>query len=112
MKLSYQIKKLRKERGLTQAQLAKKVGCSSWTISAWECDLRSPNPTQRKKLCEVFGITESELHGGISLQDKHLNYLFVEISKRDGKSQRVIKCILEKTLRLPLARVEALNLFI
>lgn len=58
------IRQLREEKNLLQKEFAKKLGVSKPTISAWEQGTRSPNSTQRKKICEVFGITESELFSG------------------------------------------------
>jgi len=55
------IKQLRGEKRLFQKEFAIKIGVSKPTVSAWERGTRSPNSTQRKKICEVFSITESEL---------------------------------------------------
>lgn len=61
MLLKDRIRQLREEKNLLQKELAKKIGVSKPTVSAWEQGTRSPNSTQRKKLCSIFGITESEL---------------------------------------------------
>lgn len=58
------IRQLRENQCLLQKELAQKIGVSKPTISAWEQGSRSPNPSQRKKLCEFFKISEAELFGG------------------------------------------------
>lgn len=55
------IKYLRKERGLTQKQLADRLDIAERTVSHWEQNLRQPNSTQRKKLANFFNCAESDL---------------------------------------------------
>lgn len=66
------IKRLREKTGLLQKEFAKKIEVSKPTISAWEQGTRTPSASQRKKLCEYFGISEAELFGA---QPKDNNYL-------------------------------------
>ena len=40
----YQLRQLREKAGLTQAQLAKILGCSPPRISEWERGVRTPKP--------------------------------------------------------------------
>jgi len=63
MELKNHIRDLRNQYNLTQEELSKKINCSKGTITSWEQGIRTPNATQRKKLCQVFGITEAELFG-------------------------------------------------
>lgn len=62
--LKDRIKELREKKGLLQKEFARKIGVSTPTISAWEQGSRFPNSTQRKKICEFFGITEADLFAG------------------------------------------------
>lgn len=55
--------RLRKERGLTKSKLAKKLGWSYNTITSWERGERMPYQYAIEDLCEVFGVTETELLG-------------------------------------------------
>lgn len=48
------IKKLRKEKGMTQVDLALKVGVSVNTIRNWEYKVSEPTPENEKKLREVL----------------------------------------------------------
>jgi SOS-response transcriptional repressor LexA len=64
MTIANRIKDLRESRNWTQKELAAKIGGIGYTaICNWEKGSNGPNPTQRKKLCEVFGITLDELYG-------------------------------------------------
>lgn len=57
------IKHLRELKGWEQKELAAKLGVAQSTVATWETNKNGPNPTQRKKLCEVFGISLDELYG-------------------------------------------------
>jgi len=65
MTISERIKQLREQKNIQQKKLALLIGVNQATISYWESGRQEPNPTQRKKLCEVLGITEAELFGEI-----------------------------------------------
>ncbi|RJO64195.1 MAG: LexA family transcriptional regulator [Candidatus Omnitrophota bacterium] len=63
MLLKDRIRQLREDKKLLQKEFAKKLGVSKPTVSAWEQGSRYPNSTQRKKICEFFGISEAMLFG-------------------------------------------------
>ncbi len=63
MNLSKNIYELRKERGLTQEELAEAVKVSRQTISNWELGETQPNPDQLLLLAKAFDISVSELLG-------------------------------------------------
>ena len=50
------IKKLRKEAGLTQAQLASKIGVNAVTLSRYETGDRNPKVDKLVKMSKVFGV--------------------------------------------------------
>ena len=52
---------LRKEKGLTQKELAEIIGLSDKTISKWENGNSLPDTSMLLPLCKVFGITVNEL---------------------------------------------------
>lgn len=58
------IKTERKRCGLTQKQLADKLGVKNTTVSNWEKDLNRPDADMVELLCGIFGITVGELYGG------------------------------------------------
>ena len=59
--LSEKIYKLRHKNGLSQEQLAEKIGVSRQTISKWESNLSTPELEKLLALCECFHITLDEL---------------------------------------------------
>ena len=54
---------LRKSRGMTQDQLAEKVGVSAQAVSKWENDISCPDISLLPKLAEVFQVTTDSLLG-------------------------------------------------
>jgi DNA-binding XRE family transcriptional regulator len=61
---SERAKSLRRARricGLTQAQLAEKVGVSRVAVNSWEMGNKYPRDTIIPKLAEALGITPAEL---------------------------------------------------
>lgn len=52
---------LRKENGMTQLDLAEKMGVTDKAVSKWERDLSSPDINTIPKLAEIFGISVDEL---------------------------------------------------
>ena len=61
--LSECIKKGRKRAGLTQQQLADKLGISLMTILRWEKGVRAPNSAILPKLAKELNISVDELMG-------------------------------------------------
>lgn len=55
--LGNRIRELRTEYGLTQADLAKKVGVSKATITSYESDLRQPSYDVLIKLANIFKVS-------------------------------------------------------
>ncbi len=61
--LSEKIYTLRRKNGLSQEQLAEKIGVSRQAISKWEGGLSTPELDKLKALSECFQITIDELTG-------------------------------------------------
>lgn len=51
------LKDLRKEKGLTQKQLADNIGQSQSTIFYWESNQQEPSISALKRLCIYFGVS-------------------------------------------------------
>lgn len=60
----------RKEKNLTQEQLAEKLGVSNKTISKWETGKCMPDYAVVKKLCDELEITVAELMDGETAQER------------------------------------------
>lgn len=58
------ISKYRKEKGLTQEELAAKLGVSSQAVSKWENDASCPDISLLAQLCKNLGISTDELLTG------------------------------------------------
>ena len=50
------IRKLRKQKGFSQEELAFRVGVTRQTISKWESDSMNPNMDSIRALCEIFNV--------------------------------------------------------
>ncbi len=58
------IAKRRKEKNLTQAQLAEKLNITDRAVSKWETGKSMPDSSIMLELCEILGITVNELLSG------------------------------------------------
>jgi transcriptional regulator with XRE-family HTH domain len=65
MKLGYKIYDLRHERKLTQVVLADRAGISPTAVHQYEHSKYNPTLQIMFRLCQVFGITVSELLEGV-----------------------------------------------
>ena len=57
MSLGTTIKKLRRDRGITQEQLAELLGLSTNAISQWECDKTAPDISHLPVLANIFEVS-------------------------------------------------------
>lgn len=69
VKISKLIAKCRKEKNLTQRELAEKVGVSDKSVSKWENGKCLPDVSLYMELCEILGITINEFFLGEKIQD-------------------------------------------
>ena len=60
---------LRKHAGLSQEELAEKIGVHMNTISQWENGLFIPKTPKLKKLAEALNVTETDLLNGPAKQE-------------------------------------------
>ena len=60
--LGEKVRKERKLAGLTQEQLAEKLGVSINAVSKWERGLNLPDVSLMKELCDILNITLSLIH--------------------------------------------------
>ncbi|MGM9574437.1 MAG: helix-turn-helix domain-containing protein [Oscillospiraceae bacterium] len=59
--LGMMIASLRKEKGMTQLELAEKLGVTDKAVSKWERDLSCPDVNTLPKLASVLGVTVDAL---------------------------------------------------
>ena len=63
------IAELRKEKGLTQEQLGKKIGVTNKTVSRWETGVYLPPADALLALGELFNVSVNEILSGKRLND-------------------------------------------
>ena len=68
----------RKNKGLTQEQLAEKLGVTNKTVSRWETGKYMPDLSLLKPLSEELGITLNELLSGEKLEEEKI----IEIAEK------------------------------
>ena len=59
--LGTRIAELRKQHGMTQLELAEKMGVTDKAVSKWERDLSCPDINSLPNLAEVLGVSVEEL---------------------------------------------------
>lgn len=69
IKIGKFISAMRKERGITQRQLADKLLISDKTVSKWECGKGMPEVSLMLPLCEELHINLNELFSGEKIAD-------------------------------------------
>ncbi|MBO5414658.1 MAG: helix-turn-helix transcriptional regulator [Bacilli bacterium] len=72
------ISKLRKEKKLTQEQLAEKLGVTSKSISRWENGKTMPDVSLFEPLCKELNITINELLSGEKIKKEEYQEKFEE----------------------------------
>lgn len=63
MSIGTTIKKLRRDRNMTQERLAEHLGLTANAISQWECDRTAPDISQLPLLAYVLDVTTDEILG-------------------------------------------------
>lgn len=62
--LKDRIKKIRKEKGLTQAEFGAKIGVKSNTITTYETGARIPSDAVIHSICREYSVSETWLRTG------------------------------------------------
>ncbi len=113
--LGKRISELRKQKGLTQEELASKFGVSPQAVSKWECDTSCPDIMMLPQLAEILGITVDELLSGkkepevkfnesVTPKDIDKMMLKIRVNSKDGDKVNVnlpitlIKVVLQSGL--------------
>ena len=113
MEIGNNIVNLRKKSGLSQEELAEKVGVARQTISKWELGETSPDLKQAKELSKIFKVSLDEL------ADNDIKEILVEkttnTEKLAGLILKLIKFIIIFIIVVPIilvgARVISKNIY-
>lgn len=112
------IRELRKEKNLTQTDLAKRLNTTTSNVSGWECGKWQPDNDTLIRLAEILdvsvdyllgreAITPEERAAGVTATKKEnitpieddMLYVFREVGKKRGEAaQRAIVEMVEKML--------------
>ena len=91
-KISKFILELRKEKNMTQQELADKIGVTDRAISKWENGRGMPDLSLMKPLCDELGISINEFISGEKIDKKEYQYKFEEnVLNTINYSQKQIK---------------------
>ena len=100
MEIGKKIMELRKKSGLSQEELAERVGVARQTISKWELGETSPDLKQSKELSKIFKVSLDEL------TDNNIKDILVEktsnTEKLAGLILRLMKFIVVFIIVLPI----------
>lgn len=58
---STQLKKIRKQRRMSQTEVAKKLNVSGATVCSWEKGTRKPSSKHIKKICKVYQVSPNDI---------------------------------------------------
>lgn len=86
--LGERISKLRKEKGMTQEELAKALNITRSALSLYEIGKRDPDTETLKKIAEYFGVSIDYILGRTDLPNAHIPDDYTQkykVTKRDLK---------------------------
>lgn len=105
MKMHEKIKKLRKDRGWSQGELAEKLGVHTTHVSRLETGRYAPSLELMKKIAELFEVTTDYLlyesvdnQGPVNLQDKSLLERMKLIESLEEHDRKVIMGVMDAFL--------------
>ena len=78
MSIGTKIKQLRRERGITQEQLAEYLGITPRAVSQWECERTSPDISQLPLLANYFDVSADYLLGIDKARDEAETTAFLD----------------------------------
>ena len=93
LKIGKFIAECRKQKNLTQMQLAEKLGITDKAISKWERSIAMPDTSIMLELCDILGISVNELLSGekIIMENNQTNdHLLLEMAKELEKKNKTI----------------------
>ena len=93
-KIGKLISECRKEKGLTQLQLAEKLNITNRAVSKWETGKSCPDASIMMELCDILGITVNDLLSGerITMENyqKNAENNLVELCRKKDKAQKYL----------------------
>ena len=97
MEIGNRILELRKQKNLSQEQLAEKMGVARQTISKWELGETSPDLEQSKRLSQIFNVSLDD----ITNNDIN-NVLITKVSNTEKLGKTIINILkINNNYKLP-----------
>ena len=94
LKIGKFIAECRKQKNLTQMQLAEKLGITDKAISKWERGIAMPDTSIMLELCDILGISVNELLSGEKISMENNNQkneqLLLDMAKELEKKNKTI----------------------
>lgn len=101
----------RKELGMTQKQLAEKLGMSDKSVSKWERGVCLPDVSLYTSLCETLGISINEFLAGEDIQKENIvqrsDETIIEVVTDSKYKQKRLKRLIYALLPLSVAALLA-----
>ena len=89
MSIGTTIKRLRREKDITQEQLAEYLGITSRAISQWECDRTTPDISLLPALANIFEVSSDELLGiDVNAKQKKIDAIYKQAMIVSGNGQK------------------------
>lgn len=102
LSLGQKIKRLRRDRDLSQTELARKLGTTLVTISSYENDKTKPSSEMLMGLAKFFNVSvdyllrdQADHSGPVSIQDKELLKQFEKIDRLNDNERTHVKYLLQ-----------------
>lgn len=98
------LKRLRKEKGLTQEQLAERLSVSFQAVSKWECGEGYPDIVMLPSIAQIFGVSVDELLGMekiCSNEDAEKILAQVDMNESKGLRAENVELLREAVKRFP-----------
>lgn len=102
------MKAIRKEKGLTQEQLAERLGVSQKSVSRWETGKTMPDYSLLPNICEILEINVAELLGaervaGDSVPKKQVTAMaqsMISLVNNRNRIQKIVGAVLSAIIML------------
>ena len=94
LKIGKFIAECRKQKNLTQMQLAEKLGITDKAISKWERGISMPDTSIMLELCDILGVSVNELLSGEKINMENNNQkneqLLLDMAKELEKKNKTL----------------------
>lgn len=116
IKIGKYIAEKRKGLGLTQKQVAEKLGMSDKSVSKWERGICLPDVSIYMELCDILGISINEFLAGEDISEDNLikksEENLIQVTKDSKHRQKNLKNIIVVLIIVTLVAVASLGIIV